>query len=347
VRIASYNVEWFGALFSAEGQMLDDGAWSARYQVTRAQQLSALARVFAALDADAVMVIEAPDDNHRRSTVAQLEAFADFAGLRARRAVTGFSSETEQEIALLFDPDRLTAEHAPMGAPTGKKGVPAGPDGAPRFDGVFRYDLDIDATPELITFSKPPLELAVTTRTGLSLRMIGVHAKSKAPHGARTPEQAVRIGIENRRKQLAQCVWLRARVDEVLNTGAPLMVMGDFNDGPGLDDYERLFGHSGIEVVLGLDPDPARRLIDPHAQMALGSRLGVQPVSARFYLVDQKRYFSALLDYIMLSPDLMSKRPVWRIWHPFDDPECWSDAPLRAALLAASDHFPVSVDLEI
>ncbi|GHE02007.1 endonuclease [Defluviimonas sp. 20V17] len=347
MRIATYNVEWFGNLFSADGRMLDDGGWSARYQVTRAQQLSALARVFAALDADAVMVIEAPDDNHRRSTVTQLQAFAAFAGLRARRAVIGFPSDTEQEIALLFDPDRISAEHAPMGAPTGKKGAPAGPNGAPRFDTVFRYDLDIDAAPEPITFSKPPLELAVTTRAGLSLRMIGVHAKSKAPHGARTPEQAVRIGIENRRKQLAQCVWLRARVDEVLDAGTPLMVMGDFNDGPGLDEYERLFGHSGIEVVLGLDADSSRRLIDPHAQMALSARMGAQPASARFYLVDQKRYFSALLDYIMLSPDLMSKRPAWRIWHPFDDPECWADTPLREALLAASDHFPVSVDLEI
>lgn len=347
MRIATYNVEWFGNLFSADGRLLDDGERSARYRITRGQQLAALAHVFRALDADAVMVIEAPDDNRRRSTVVQLEAFAAFAGLRARRAVLGFASETEQEIALLFDPDRLTAEHAPMGGPTGKKGAPAGPEGTPRFDGVFRYDLDIDAAPEVITFSKPPLELAVTTGGGFSFRMIGVHAKSKAPHGARTPAQEVRIGIENRRKQLAQCVWLRARVEELLDTGAPVMVMGDFNDGPGLDEYEKLFGHSGIEIVLGREDDPARRLIDPHAQMALGSRVGAQPASARFYLVAQKRYFSALLDYIMLSQNLVSKRPAWRIWHPFDDPDCWGDTALREALLTASDHFPVSVDLDI
>ena len=347
VRIATYNVEWFGNLFSPDGRLLNDAGLSGRYGVTRAEQLDALARVFRALDADAVMVIEAPDDNRRRSTVAQLEAFADFAGLRTRRAVLGFGSETEQEIALLFDPDRIGAEHAPMGQPTGKKGAAIGPAGAPRFDGVFRYDLDVDAAPEMITFSKPPLELMVTTSAGLALRMIGVHAKSKAPHGARTPQQAVRIGIENRRKQLAQCVWLRARVDEVLATGQPVMVMGDFNDGPGLDEYEKLFGHSGVEIVLGQEEDPARQLIDPHAQMVLASRVGVRPVSARFYLVAQKRYFSALLDYVMISHDLMSKRPAWRIWHPFDDPGCWKDPDLRAALLAASDHFPVSVDLDI
>lgn len=348
MRIATYNVEWFTNLFSATGQMLEDNEWSARYNVTRADQLGSLGIVFTALDADAVMVIEAPDQNRRRTTVEQLESFASYFGLRARRAVHGFPSETEQEIALLYDPDVIAAVHAPMGDPTGKKGAGMdGEGGAPRFDGVFRYDLDIDATPELITFSKPPLELEVTTHKGNRLRMIGVHAKSKVPHGAEAPEEAVRIAIENRRKQLAQCVWLRARVDELLDAEEPVVVLGDFNDGPGLDEYEKLFGHSGVEVVLGLDEAPARRLVEPHAQMALHTKMGPQPVSARFYLVEQQRYFSALLDYIMLSTDLAEKGARWRIWHPFDDPVCWRAPELREALLTASDHFPVSVDLDI
>ncbi|MEP0249737.1 MAG: endonuclease, partial [Roseobacter sp.] len=55
----------------------------------------------------------------------------------------------------------------------------------------------------------------------------------------------------------------------------------------------------------------------------------------------------ALLDYVMLSPDLAAKEPVWRIWHPLDDPKCWNDPDLRQALVTASDHFPVSVDLSI
>ena len=95
----------------------DDDAPSARYQTSRAQQLGALGIVFTALDADGVMVIEAPDSNSRRSTVTALENFAAIFGLRARRCIHGFSSETEQEIAFLYDPDRLSAEHAPEGLP--------------------------------------------------------------------------------------------------------------------------------------------------------------------------------------------------------------------------------------
>ena len=55
----------------------------------------------------------------------------------------------------------------------------------------------------------------------------------------------------------------------------------------------------------------------------------------------------ALLDYILISPDLMARRPAWRIWHPFDDPVYWDNKELREALLVASDHFPVSLDIEL
>ena len=69
--------------------------------------------------------------------------------------------------------------------------------------------------------------------------------------------------------------------------------------------------------------------------------------TARFFDRSENRYFQALLDYVMISPQLMNRRPEWRIWHPFDDAECWRDEVLRDALLTSSDHFPVTLDLEI
>ena len=199
MRIASYNVEWFTALFDEDDRLVADAAPSFRHGVTRAAQVAALGAVFRALDADAVMVIEAPDQGRTRSTLRALEGFAKAAGLRARAAALGFANDTRQEIALLYDPDALRVVHDPQGAATG----PEGATGAPRFDGVLRLDLDIDATEDLVVFSKPPLELAVETRGGFAFRMIGAHLKSKAPHGAVTPEQAMTLAIANRRKQLA------------------------------------------------------------------------------------------------------------------------------------------------
>ncbi|SMX32700.1 endonuclease/exonuclease/phosphatase family protein [Actibacterium lipolyticum] len=344
MRIATYNVEWFNNLFDDDGVLLDDDGWSGRWDVKRSEQIEALGIVFTALDADGIMIIEAPDENGRRATVPALEAFAKQMDLRARKAIAGFQNHTQQEIALLYDPDVMTPRHDPQGDQTGKKGS----DDAPRFDGVFRWDLDIDSAPELIKFSKPPLELAIDTPGGNSFRMIGVHAKSKAPHGAKNPAEVTRIAIANRRKQLAQCIWLRQRVEGHLQQRDPLIVLGDFNDGPGLDEYEKLFGRSGVEIVLGTDDDDeALRMFDPNAREALQGRLCAQPSTARFFVTHENRYLSALLDYVMVSPDLRQRDPRWRIWHPFDDPGCYRIPELRDALLTASDHFPVSVDLDL
>lgn len=339
LRLATYNVEWFNGLFDDDGELLADNGRSARHKISRAEQLTALGIVFTAMDADGVMIVEAPDTGSRRKTTTALENFARHFDLRTTRALHGFTSETEQEIAFLYDPDRLTASHMPMGEATETQDVP-------RFDGVFRHDLNVDARPERIRFSKPPLEVAVIDQlTGQNLRLIGVHAKSKSPHSARNPAEVSRIAIENRRKQLAQCLWLRARVEEHLAQGDRLVVLGDFNDGPGLDEYEKLFGKSGIEIVIGTDAPLDLQLIEPHAHMILGRKLGIAPTSARFYDTVQKRYFQALLDFILVSPNLEPTAPVWRIWHPLDDPDCWRIPELREALLTASDHFPVTVDL--
>lgn len=336
MRIATWNIEWFTALFGDDNHPIEDDTPSARYKVTKREQLVGIGIVLAAMDADAVLIVEAPDENRRSSTVAALEGFADLCGLRTRRAVIGFASDTEQEIALLYDPEVMGVVHDPQDSPA-----------APRFDGDCVVDLGNGAGPEAAVFSKPPLELAVVPVDGRPFRLIGVHAKSKAPHGARTDADIRRIGLQNRRKQLAQCLWLRARVEDHLRAGDPLIVLGDLNDGPGLDDFEGLFGRSGVEVVMGLpDGDPALHLTDPHAEAARRRPMTLPHSTARFYSKEDRRFFPALLDYILVSPDIAAQHPRWRIWHPFDDPQCWSTPELRQALLDASDHFPVTLDFD-
>lgn len=343
MRIATYNVEWFDVLFDDDGGLVADDSWSVRHDVTKAMQIEALGIVFTAMDADAVMVIEAPDSNRRRDTVRSLETFASVFDLRARKAVMGFANDTRQEIALIYDPDMLSAEHDPKG-PAPVPGAPVGA-GAPRFDGTFRIDLDIDSTEDKVVFSKPPFEVAMNVRaTGQMIRLIGTHLKSKAPHGAANRDEVMRLSIANRRKQLAQAIWVRARVEEHLAKADPVIVLGDLNDGPGLDEYEELFGRSSVEIVLGRG-DLA--LFDPHASRALSRRIVAQPSTARFYIAQEERYLQALLDYVMVSPDLRAKARRWRIWHPFDDPVCWTTPELRQALLTASDHYPVSLDIDL
>lgn len=333
MKIATYNVEWFSNLFDDDGALHDDDGWSGRWDVTRKQQTAAVGAVFQAMDADGVMVIEGPDAHANRDGVAALEGFAARFDLRARKAVIGYVNETQQEILFLYDPDVLAVHHDPRDI------------GAARFDMSVQMDLDVDAQPETIQWSKPPLEIEVTHTSGTVFRLIGVHAKSKAPHGAKTDAEATRISITNRRKQLAQCIWLRKRVEAHLALGDNVIVMGDFNDGPGLDEYEKLFGRSGVEIVLG--EGQGEQLFDPHARMALSQRIGAMPATSRFHRRREGRYLSALLDYIMVSGSVRQMGANWTILHPFDHAACFADKDLRTALLTASDHFPVVLDIAL
>ncbi len=348
LRLATYNICWFTNLFDEHGALRRDAGRSAMHDVTRAQQAEAIAAALAAVDADCFAIIEAPNQGKRHDCVRALEGFAASYGLRQARAMIGFESGTDQEIALLYDPDVVSARHDPVGVPMAEDTPAEVLDPAPRFDGVYALDLDGDGEIDLHRFSKPPLEVALRWRAAeRDLRLIAVHAKSKAPHGAETEADAARISLINRRKQLAQCAWLRARIDDHLTRGDDVVALGDFNDGPGLDKYERVFGRSGVEVVMGDPGDPDRLLRNPYARQAMPP-YGARPSTARFYNRQTTGFLNALIDFVMISPALArATQPSWRIWHPFDDKACFEDTHLQRALLDASDHFPVSVDLTV
>lgn len=344
LRLATYNIAWFARLFDQRNRLADDDEWSALRGATRRRQAAAIAEVLRRIDADCIAVIEAPNSGHRQSCVAELETFAARFGLRQRAALIGFENPTDQEIALLFDPDRIAAEHAPIGEVLDEAAAKGGrlPFGAPRFDSVYPADLDGRGEVALHRFSKPPLEALVTDRaTGLELRLIAVHLKSKAPHVSGPPSLLRRRARENRAKQYAQAAWLRARLDEHMAAGEAVVALGDFNDGPGYDHFEQAAGRSSVELVMGAGKPPAARMVNPFAAGGTGA------ATARFQNNNTGHEIDALIDFIMLSPDLAAAAaPSWRIWHPRDDPECAADEGLRAALMDASDHFPVTVDLQ-
>lgn len=331
MRLATYNIEWFANLFDRKDELIVDDSWSGRHDVTKAQQIEAIAKVLTAIDADAVLVVEAPNTGKSQNTVRALQNFAETFDLRTGEAVMGFANDTHQELALLYDPRTLTVRHDPKDDSHQ----------APRFDQVFHIDLDVDASEDQVQFSKPPMELAVQTKVGNHFRLIGAHLKSKAPHGAESRDEAIRISIANRRKQLAQAIWLGRRIKAHLAADEQVILLGDLNDGPGLDEFENLFGRSSVEILL------QSGVFDPHADAAFRSEPGDGPSTARFFRPDSGGYLEALLDYIMISDGLRDRRPDWRIWHPYHDPACRDAGDLQEALLTASDHFPVTLDLEL
>ncbi len=319
MRLASYNIEWMNGLFKDNHLQLDDQR-SARENATRKEQAIAIADVLRMINADLFLILEAPNEANPGDTVKALENFAANFSLRQNTALMGHASGTDQEIALLFDPKIITAHFEPYAHPD-----------APAFDHKFTLNLP-GATHNSYEFSKPPLETQIIHQpSNFAFRLIGAHLKSKAPHGASNDQEAQQISFENRRKQIAQATWIRKRIDHM---HFPFIVAGDFNDGPGMDDYEAILGQSSIDILTQNNKlyDPSLKNQDKHT-------------TSRFYNHEDQSYKEALLDFIFVSKEMRPFARSWRIWHPLQDRALSANPKWRDALLTASDHFPVSLDL--
>ncbi len=320
MKMATYNIEWMNVLFE-NGRPNASDQWSARFDVTKAQQLEAIAKVIRIVDADVFIIQEAPNDTKVGTTVLALENFANEYNVRQNQALIGRASSTDQEIAALYDPKVVSAKYLPHSGPN-----------PPAFHKEISLQIEEDR-PKRYKFSKPPLELKVTDRaSNRSLNVIGAHLKTKAPHGARSDEEARKFGLKNRRKQIAQAIWLRERVEQIQD---PLVVAGDFNDGPGYDKLERTLGLSTIDILSkgGALYDP---VLDDFRNVA----------TARFFNREDHSYKEALLDFVFVNSKLRPFVKNWEIWHPFQNERLKLISDWREALLTASDHFPVCVEIE-
>ena len=319
MRICNYNIEWMNGLFK-DTKLDFSEDWSARYNVTKSRQIDAVAQVLRMVDADIFVILEAPNEYQPGATAAALENFAQHFGLRQNQALIGRHSGTDQEIACLYDPQKAKISYRPHQGPKPPK---------------FSEEIEIDES-ELegkFTFSKPPIELEIFDKTAKrKFHLIGAHFKTKAPHGAKTEKEAERFSLQNRKKQIAQAIWVRQRIDQILD---PLVVCGDFNDGPGYDRFERKLGMSSIDILT-----EGGALFDP----AIEARASI--TSARFFNREDHSFKEALLDFSFVNTKMRPHVKKWEIWHPFQNPRLMHIPDWQDALIDASDHFPVAMDID-
>jgi len=327
IRLCSYNIEKFNELFHEDNSLKTSGK--------SGERLQAIGRVFEKIDADLIGIQEAPNTTQGiQSTIAKLENFASHYNLRTAKALTGFLSNGSQEIAVLYDPDILSISHDPSGT--------MDPEKNPRFDGEFHFDADDDNIREIYRHYRPPIEASVRINaTRQEFRLLVAHIKSKGIFDNVDMIHVERESRRNRLKIYAECQWVRSRVEEWLDHGLDVVVMGDINDGPGMDEYEMRYGKSGVEVIMGslFDPD---RLLRNLAGRPMWGKYGWTPSSARFTDRFTGDPVNVLIDHILLSHGLWTSgdKP-HRIWNPFENDEL---EPVKQELLTASDHFPVTID---
>ena len=130
---------------------------------------------------------------------------------------------------------------------------------------VRKQYLGNDRRERFYKFTRPPLVVTVEHRgTGKNLTLALIHAKSKRPGDGLSKEQRALEAVENRKRIVAEGLRLRKLLFDKALEGAPydrFIVMGDVNDGPTFDRYEKQIFHSGIEALLGSVLDPERILL--------------------------------------------------------------------------------------
>ena len=337
MRLMAYNIEWFDDHFNADNSLKDTQASQKKF--------GSIAKVLSKADPDLIGITEGPNTTTttgQRSTVTALENFASEYGLRQNKALIGFPSGGRQEIALLYDPNIVTVEHDPGGkAGTGK----------PPFNEYFFMDSDGDGIKERYKHYRPPLEVKVTrSDNGKSFWVIVAHAKSKGIFSAMDRVHFDRTSERNRRKLFAECMSIRERVDEWLKKKRSVVVMGDINDGPGFDYYESKFGRSSVELIVGDIFEIDTLLRYPVGRPKFG-QYGWEPSSARFKDRFTGDYVNAIIDHIIVSKQFkLLGDDAYKVWNPYpksDDPFIASEAKAeRVHLNGASDHFPITLDIE-
>ena len=114
-------------------------------------------------------------------------------------------------------------------------------------------------------FARKPLVVNVTHNdTGRSVLMAVMHTKSKRPSDKLTGRAREIKNLNNRQRIIAAGLRIRELLfQKITSDSAPadcFLIMGDINDGPDFDEYERKVARSGIESLLGSVLDPQRIL---------------------------------------------------------------------------------------
>lgn len=215
----------------------------------------------------------------------------------------------------------------------------------------WESDIDGDYHLEGYEFTRQPLVIEGTMEDGGSkLKILILHTKSKYVHKGKslwnnrdTRTQYVIAALKNRRRISSEAMRVRKYLDDLLNQNknSLIVVTGDFNDGPGIDHFEKYYlTHNVTDILLGRTFYP--NLLFKHAFLEKVPE--EQRYTAIFDdFIDNIQERQLLLDHILVSPALSSKIQNSGIAHQEYDAETDNNASGRQQYV--SDHRPVYADL--
>jgi exonuclease III len=338
VRIVNWNIEWMNDWFVGEGSVAFRQDNRRRGITDVADLCRRVASVINNLNPDVLTIEEGPSD------IREMELFVetyliDGQGNRLFDIFGGIDGGAQKIYTLV------------------KKGgefrnpiIPAD-DFTLALQDPWEADIDGDYQLENYEFTRQPLVVEGTKGDENSkLRIVTLHTKSKYVYNGeslwKNPDtriEYVKAAMKNRRRISSEAMRVRKYLDDLVNQNNDSLsvVTGDFNDGPGIDYFEkRYLTHNVTDILLGSTYYP--NLLFKHAFLERVPEH--QRYTAIFDdFIDDIPGRHLLLDHILISPALWSRIEDSEIAH--QEYNAGTDNNASGRQKYVSDHRPVYADL--
>jgi hypothetical protein len=297
IKIASWNAEWMNYWFTPDAE-----APAFRTEFTQDNQVNntpktakRAADLIRAVDPDILALQEAP--SRREELDLFLNEYLSDDGLPSYQFFLGDSGGA-QKLAVLYKPGSVESANLAVHADITMLIDP------------WTVDIDGDGLLNEYQFTRVPLVVNFVI-SGSDLQVVAQHTKSSFINNGKSkwgdPLQRQTFVVEAltaRRRNSAECMRTRQYVETLLQTDpySLVIILGDLNDGPGLDYFESQFlTHNLTDILVGSSFDP-ESLFHPAAKDV--------PPENRYtaifddFVPDVQKDKHMLLDHILLSPGL-------------------------------------------
>lgn len=343
IKVASWNAEWMNYWFTPDAEV---AAFNEKFlqdshlnnTAATARRASALIR---AIDPDILALEEAP--SRREELALFVRDYLSDNGTPRYKLFIGDSGGA-QKLAVLYKSGSVTSAAL---APSSEIAM---------LLDSWLADVDGDGLLNDYQFTRVPLVVNFKI-AGSKLQVIVQHTKSNFVNNGRAMwndplqrQTCVVAALKARRRNSAECMRTRLYVEKVLmaDPNARIVILGDLNDGPGMDYFEEFYlTHSVTDILVGSAFKP--EMTFRHAQHDLSAARRFSSVFDDFVPTDQKNK-KLLLDHILLSPSLSLTNGLRGV--PGSGTVCHVECEAQVVNQGRnredrpSDHRPVMVSLE-
>lgn len=334
MKIVNWNIEWMNKWFSGNSQPI----WGSKTLTEdEAKQTAGRAsNVIRSLDPDLLCIQEGPSSVEEMNLFVS-EFLSNQSGEAEFEVIIGADGGSQKLYALRKINGLVSAFDLATDAATQE------------LSEGWDADVDGDMMLQSYEFTRKPLIIDIDPVGSAPIRVVNLHTKSKYVHNGKAKfndparrQTFIAEALKARRRISAEGFRLRTYLDNLLKSDqdSRIVVLGDFNDGPGADFFERSYlTHNVADIVLGSVFYPSLIFQHPIISRVSGPSL----FTSRFDdFIDDVQDRPLLLDHILVSPSLAEKVENAGIAHQEYEAQLQGDGKPR--FNRPSDHRPTWVE---